>query len=83
MAISAPAIPPLPDAPLPGPGAYELRDYQEAEKKYMSSAAFVSSTSRWAIDGMTSMTQPGPGSYTPQVPVKQSFNFNFERKWIS
>ena len=28
------------------------------------------------------LEQPGPGSYTPQAPAKQSFNFNFERKWI-
>jgi hypothetical protein len=48
----------------------------------MSSAAFVSNTSRWAIDTTTAAGQPGPGSYTPQATAKQSFNFNFERKWI-
>ncbi|CAF1162632.1 unnamed protein product [Rotaria sp. Silwood1] len=83
LTISAPAIPPPPEAPYPGPGAYDLRDFKEVEKKYMSSAAFVSSTSRWAIDASTSGERPGPGSYTPRVPTKQSFNFNFERKWIS
>ncbi len=83
LTISAPAIPPPPDAPFPGPGAYELRDFKEAEKKYMSSAAFVSSTSRWAIDTTTSTEHPGPASYTPRAPAKQSFNFNFERKWMS
>ncbi|CAF2495415.1 unnamed protein product [Rotaria sp. Silwood2] len=83
LTISAPAIPPPPEAPFPGPGAYELRDYKEIEKKYMSSAAFVSSTSRWAIESTPSAERPGPGSYTPRVPTKQSFNFNFERKWIS
>jgi hypothetical protein len=82
LTISAPAIPPPPEAPLPGPGAYELRDFKEAEKKYMSSAAFVSNTSRWAIDTTAAATQPGPGSYTPQTPAKHSFNFNFEQKWI-
>jgi len=82
LTISAPAIPPPPEAPFPGPGAYELRDFKEAEKKYMSSAAFVSSTSRWSIDTTTAAEEPGPGSYTPRVPAKQSFNFNFERKWI-
>jgi hypothetical protein len=49
----------------------------------MSSAAFVSSTSRWAIDTTTSTEHPGPASYTPRAPAKQSFNFNFERKWMS
>lgn len=83
LAFSAPAIPPPADGPLPGPGAYELRDFKEAEKKYMSSAAFVSNTSRWTIDTTTAAHQPGPASYTPyHTAGKQSFNFNFERKWI-
>ena len=47
LAISAPAVPPPPELPLPGPGAYNLRDFKPIEKKYMSSAVFVSSTSRW------------------------------------
>jgi hypothetical protein len=83
LTISAPAIPPAAEAPLPGPGAYELRDFREIEKKYMSSAAFVSNTSRWNLDGTVAAQQPGPASYTLQtMPVKHSFNFNFERKWI-
>jgi hypothetical protein len=82
LTISAPAIPPPPEAPFPGPGAYELRDFKEIEKKYMSSAAFVSNTSRWAFDTTTAAGQPGPCSYTPRTPAKYSFNFNFERKWI-
>ncbi|CAF0956507.1 unnamed protein product [Rotaria sordida] len=82
LTISAPAVPIPPEAPYPGPGYYELRDFKDVEKKYMSSAAFVSNTSRWAINTMTAAEQPGPCSYTPNVPAKQSFNFNFERKWI-
>ena len=83
LAISAPAIPPAPEAPLPGPGAYELRDFKDAEKKYMSTAAFVSNTSRWTIDTTVAAHQPGPASYAPYpMPPKQSFNFNFGRKWI-
>lgn len=82
MTISAPAVPPPPDAPLPGPGAYETRDFKDVEKKYMSSAAFVSNTSRWVIDTTVAAEQPGPASYTPRAPPKHSFNFNFERKWI-
>jgi len=83
LTISAPAIPPPPGAPFPGPGAYEIRDFKEAEKKYMSSAVFVSNTSRWAIDTAAASEQPGPGSYTPRSPTKQSFNFNFERNWLT
>ncbi|CAF0843297.1 unnamed protein product [Adineta ricciae] len=82
LTISAPAIPPAPEAPFPGPGAYEVCGFKEVEKKYMSSAAFVSNTSRWAIDTTTAAEQPGPASYTPRTAVKQSFNFNFEKKWI-
>jgi len=83
LAISAPAIPPPPEAPLPGPGAYNVRDFRDAEKKYMSSAAFVSNTSRWNVNLLLNGERPGPGSYTPRSPTKQSFNFNFERKWLS
>lgn len=83
LTISAPAIPPAPEAPFPGPGAYELRDFKDAEKKYMSTAVFVSNTSRWNIDTTVGTQIPGPASYSPYVlPSKQSFNFNFERKWI-
>jgi hypothetical protein len=49
----------------------------------MSSAAFVSSTSRWATDTTVTGEKPGPGFYTPRSPAKQSFNFNFERKWLT
>ncbi|CAF0993214.1 unnamed protein product [Rotaria magnacalcarata] len=82
LTISAPAIRLPPEAPLPGPGAYEVRDFKEAEKKYMSSAAFVSNTSRWNINVGTMTEQPGPCTYAPEALAKQSFNFNFERKWI-
>ncbi|CAF1129085.1 unnamed protein product [Adineta steineri] len=82
LTISAPAIPPPPDAPFPGPGAYEICGFKEVEKKYMTSAAFVSNTSRWALDTIAAAEQPGPASYTPRAVPKQTFNFNFERKWI-
>ncbi|CAF3406731.1 unnamed protein product [Rotaria sp. Silwood1] len=82
LTISAPAVPVPPEAPYPGPGHYELRDFKDTEKKYMSSAAFVSNTSRWTINTMAAAEQPGPCTYTPGVSAKQSFNFNFERKWI-
>lgn len=49
----------------------------------MSTAAFVSSTSRWTGDTSAADDQLGPASYTPRAPMKQSFNYNFERKWLS
>ena len=82
LTISAPAVPPPSEGPAPGPGAYELRDFKEPEKKYMSSAAFVSNTSRWTSSAVRGTQQLGPCSYSPQTPAKQSFNFNFEQKWI-
>lgn len=48
----------------------------------MSTSVFVSSTSRWTGDATVVGDQPGPASYTPRAPMKQSFNFNFERKWL-
>jgi hypothetical protein len=83
LAISAPAIPLPPELPLPGPGAYDVRDNREPAKKYMSSAAFVSSTSRWMNGAnQTIENQPGPGQYSPNLKVKQSFHYNLEKKWI-
>lgn len=85
MAISAPAVPLPPELPLPGPGAYEVRDSREPVKKYMSSSMFVSSTSRW-INGGAGLAKidetPGPGKYTPGHKVKQSFLYNVEKKWV-
>lgn len=56
---------PLPIAPpLPGPGSYELVDYEGPNKHYMSSAAFVSTTSRWSGNNLVGKEQlPGPGVY--------------------
>ncbi len=52
-----PLPPPLPE---PGPGSYELVDYKGPAKHYMSSAAFVSSTSRWTGE-IQAPDNPGPG----------------------
>lgn len=58
---------------LKGPGAYEIRDFKEPEKKYMSSAVFVSSTGRW-LNNSNSKTLPGPANYSPSKITKQSFH---------
>ena len=55
-----PLPPPLPE---PGPGSYELVDYKGPAKHYMSSAAFVSSTSRWNAE-IAHADNPGPGMTT-------------------
>ena len=62
LCISAPAMPLPQTPPLPGPGSYEMVDYEGPTKHYMSGAAFVSTTSRWTgpvIAGAGEM--PGPG----------------------
>lgn len=60
LCISAPAMP-LPNTPpQPGPAAYDLVNYEGPPKHYMSSSAFVSTTSRWTGNGLTGEL-PGPG----------------------
>jgi hypothetical protein len=55
---------PLPNMPpSPGPGSYEVVNYDGTPKHYMSSAAFVSTTSRWTGDLSNPAEQPGPGWY--------------------
>ncbi len=71
------------ELPLPGPGAYEVRNFREQEKKYMSSAVFVSSTGRCLNNvGTVGQNYPGPANYNPTRLLKQSFHFNVDNKWI-
>ncbi|KAK2106183.1 hypothetical protein P7K49_015697 [Saguinus oedipus] len=56
--FSAQPLPLPPKLPLPGPGQYELVDYLGPQKRFISSASFVSNTSRWTA----APSQPGlPG----------------------
>ncbi|XP_075709324.1 O(6)-methylguanine-induced apoptosis 2 [Rhinoderma darwinii] len=81
LCFSAPALP-MPKTPIvPGPGHYDLVDYEGPPKHYISSAAFVSNTSRWAGD-VSAVDIPGPGAYRPEVPGKQSFLYNSDKKWV-
>ncbi|XP_072045436.1 O(6)-methylguanine-induced apoptosis 2-like [Amphiura filiformis] len=83
LCISAPAMPLPPPLPEPGPGSYELVDYKGPAKHYMSSAAFVSSTSRWTAGEMQPPDNPGPATYRPDgTNGKQSFLYNAQRKWV-
>jgi len=59
LTFSAPAIPLLPDPPLPGPGHYELMDYKDPES---SGAVFVSTTGRWNKLTAAQHDLPGPGT---------------------
>ncbi|XP_043939114.1 O(6)-methylguanine-induced apoptosis 2 [Protopterus annectens] len=81
LSISAPAIPPPRTPPLPGPGQYDIVDYEGPPKHYMSSAVFVSNTSRWNADA-TGNSILGPGFYEPEKPGKQSFLYNSGNKWV-
>ncbi|XP_053563163.1 O(6)-methylguanine-induced apoptosis 2 [Bombina bombina] len=81
LCFSAPAVS-LPKAPSPpGPGQYEIVDYEGPPRQYISSAVFLSNTSRWTGD-VSGGELPGPGSYCPELPVKQSFLSNSGKKWI-
>ncbi|XP_056413027.1 O(6)-methylguanine-induced apoptosis 2 isoform X2 [Hyla sarda] len=81
LCFSAPAVPVPKTPPVPGPGHYDLVDFEGPPKHYISSAVFVSNTSRWAGD-VFAADVPGPGAYRPEVPGKQSFLYNCDKKWI-
>ncbi|XP_077991307.1 O(6)-methylguanine-induced apoptosis 2-like [Glandiceps talaboti] len=82
LCISAPAMPLPPPLPEPGPGSYDVVDYQGPSKHYMSSAVFVSNTSRWTGE-VRNVEVPGPATYRPDdVTGKQSFFYNAQNRWI-
>ena len=61
LCLSAPAIPPLPDPPPPGPGAYEVVDYAGDKKRASDGAMFRSTTARWEVPILEE--SPGPGGW--------------------
>ncbi|XP_045401959.1 O(6)-methylguanine-induced apoptosis 2 isoform X3 [Lemur catta] len=73
------SLPPKP--PLPGPGQYEIVDYEGPPKHFISSASFVSNTGRWTA-APSQPGLPGPATYKPEFPGKQSFLYNEDNKWI-
>ncbi|XP_048848773.1 O(6)-methylguanine-induced apoptosis 2 isoform X2 [Brienomyrus brachyistius] len=81
LVLAASAVPMPKTPPLPGPGQYNIVDYKGPHRKCMSSAVFMSGTSRWigetGRDGL-----PGPGLYDPRIPAKQSFLYNISKRWI-
>ncbi|XP_039978543.1 O(6)-methylguanine-induced apoptosis 2 isoform X2 [Xiphias gladius] len=81
LAISAPPLIVPKDPPLPGPGQYDIRNYDGASKHPMPTAAFASRTERLPKYSGANM-KPGPGFYDPQILSKQSFFYNDSRVWI-
>ncbi|KAM5247428.1 O(6)-methylguanine-induced apoptosis 2 [Ctenodactylus gundi] len=79
--FSAQPLPLPPKPPPPGPGQYEIVNYEGPTKRFISSASFVSNTSRWAA-GPSQPDLPGPATYKPELPGKQSFLYNEGNKWI-
>ncbi|KAL9980313.1 hypothetical protein ACROYT_G008879 [Oculina patagonica] len=82
LCISAPAMPLPPLEPMPGPGHYNVVDYEGPPKHYMSSSAFVSTTSRWTGGAPGEEDAPGPATYRPQHYGKQTFIYNSQGRWI-
>ncbi|XP_057312800.1 O(6)-methylguanine-induced apoptosis 2-like [Hydractinia symbiolongicarpus] len=80
LCISAPAVPMPQQQPTPGPGQYNLVNYEGLTKQYVSSSMFVSTTNRWSGD--RPKAGPGPGAYNPRHHNKQSFMYNAAQKWI-
>ncbi|XP_051844186.1 O(6)-methylguanine-induced apoptosis 2 isoform X2 [Antechinus flavipes] len=81
LTFSAFPLPPLPKPPVPGPGQYDIVNYRGPCKHYISSATFVSSTERWTYN-TNQGAFPGPTTYKPEFPGKQSFIYNSDKKWI-
>ncbi|XP_030644335.1 O(6)-methylguanine-induced apoptosis 2 [Chanos chanos] len=81
LALSAPPLILPKPPPLPGPGHYNIVNYDIPPKQFVSSAAFMSGTSRWTQEPRGPGI-PGPGSYNPEVSLKQSFLYNRAKKWI-
>ncbi|XP_045338152.1 O(6)-methylguanine-induced apoptosis 2 isoform X6 [Leopardus geoffroyi] len=79
--FSAQPSPLPPKPPLPGPGQYEIVDYEGPPRHFTSSASFASNTSRWTA-APSQPGLPGPATYKPEFPGKQSFLYNEDNKWI-
>ncbi|XP_062889855.1 O(6)-methylguanine-induced apoptosis 2 [Mobula hypostoma] len=80
MCISAPPFPVRRNPTPPGPGYYDVVDFHDPPKRYMTGAVFVSNTSRWT-GNVHVKDGPGPASYLPKQKEKQSFLYNLNRKW--
>ncbi|CAL8299118.1 unnamed protein product [Lota lota] len=74
MATPAVVVPKGPASP--GPGQYDIVDYEGPSRHPVSTAAFLSETRRGPQGGVTGQDGPGPGYYEPQKLSKKSFLYN-------
>nr|XP_046272994.1 O(6)-methylguanine-induced apoptosis 2 isoform X2 [Scatophagus argus] len=81
LAISAPPLIVPKDPPLPGPGQYNIRNYDNPSKRPIPTAAFASRTERILLNPQAD-ARPGPGFYDPHILPKQSFLYNDSGIWI-
>ncbi|XP_074469767.1 O(6)-methylguanine-induced apoptosis 2 [Sebastes fasciatus] len=81
LAITAPPVIVPKDPPLPGPGQYDIGDYNGLSKHPMPTAAFASRIERIPQNSPADM-MPGPGFYDPRILPKQSFFCNESRIWL-
>ncbi|XP_071356729.1 O(6)-methylguanine-induced apoptosis 2 isoform X2 [Trachinotus anak] len=81
LTISAPPLVVPKDPPLPGPGQYDIGNYDGTSKHPIPTAAFASRTERLPQYSGAEM-RPGPGFYDPLILSKQSFFYNDSRVWI-
>ncbi|XP_003471374.2 O(6)-methylguanine-induced apoptosis 2 [Cavia porcellus] len=79
--FSAQPLPLPPKPPLPGPGQYDIVNYAGPTKHFISSASFVSNTSRRIMEP-SQPGLPGPATYKPEPLGKQSFLYNEDKKWV-
>ncbi|XP_062385501.1 O(6)-methylguanine-induced apoptosis 2 [Sardina pilchardus] len=81
LGLSAPPLKPPENPPLPGPGQYDIVNYEGSPRHFMSTAAFVSGTSRW-VQNPKGHDVPGPGFYDPEIMSKRSFIYNHRKNWV-
>ncbi|TRY85949.1 hypothetical protein DNTS_032714 [Danionella cerebrum] len=81
LGLSAPPLIPSKDPPFPGPGHYDVENLNRDVKVPVSSAVFLSVTSRW-MQEHKGQEMPGPGFYEPPVFAKTSFLYNPAKLWI-
>ena len=70
LCISAPAMPLPPSPPLPGPGHYNLVNYEGEPRRYVTSSVFVSTTNRLVGQELQdNESEPGPGEKPILIPL--------------